>query len=182
MARPMTEANLRSAFAGESQAYMRYFLYSERARDKYPNTSRLLETIAHAERVHARNHYRNIQSKGEAVTVSMASFGSESTLEDPQIDIDGENFEIEEMYPDYLEITHAQKEYAAEISFRNAWEAEKTHTVFYERAKKSIEAGNDIDLGSICVCSVCGHTVEVEAPEQCPICNAKKIKFKAFSD
>jgi rubrerythrin len=182
LVRPMTEANLRSAFAGESQAYMRYFLYAERARDKYPNTSRLFEAIAYAECVHARNHYRNIRSKGEAVTVSMAGFGSESTLEDLQIGIDGENFEVEEMYPAYLEVAHAQKEYAAEISFRYALEAEKTHAVFYERAKKSIEAGNDIDLGPICVCSVCGHTVEGEAPEKCPICKAKKDKFKAFLD
>jgi rubrerythrin len=86
------------------------------------------------------------------------------------------------MYPAYMEVAHAQKEYAAEIRFRYAWEAEKTHAKFYERAKKSIEVGNDIDLGPICVSSVCGHTVEGEEPEECPICKAKKDKFKAFSD
>jgi rubrerythrin len=41
---------------------------------------------------------------------------------------------VEEMYPAFIEVAKAQKEYAAEISFRFAWEVEKTHAAFYERA------------------------------------------------
>jgi rubrerythrin len=182
MVRLMTEMNLRSAYAGESQAQMRYSIYSQRAEEGgFPNIARLFRAVAYAEWVHASNHYRNIQTKGDAVTVSMAGFGSMTTVEDLQIGIDGENFEVEEMYPAYLEVAHAQKEYAAEMSFRYAWEAEKTHAKFYEKAKEVADGGRDLELGPVCVCRVCGHTVEGEAPDQCPICKAKKDKFRVFT-
>jgi rubrerythrin len=119
MVRPVTEENLRSAYAGESQAHMRCGIYSQRAEERgLPNIARLFGAVAYVERVHASNHYRNITSKGDAVTVSVAGFGSRATPEGLQIGIDGEGFEMNEMYPAYLEVAHMQKEYAAEISFR----------------------------------------------------------------
>jgi len=181
LVRPMTETNLKSAFAGESQAHMRYAIFADRAEEKgFPNIARLFIVVSYAERVHASNHYKNIKSKGDAVTVSMAGFGSTTTSEDLQIGIDGENFEVEEMYPAYLEIAKMQKEYAAEISFRYAWEAEKTHAEFYRRAKEAADEGNDLELGPVGVCEVFGHTVEGEPPDVCPICKAKKDRFRIF--
>lgn len=182
MVRPVTEENLRSAYAGESLAHMRYGIYSQRAEERgLPNIARLFRAVAYAERVHASNHYRNITSKGDAVTVSVAGFGSRTIPEDLQIDIDGEDFEVNEMYPAYLEVAHMQKEYAAEISFRYAWEAEKTHAAFFRRAKEAVDSGGDLELGHVCVCSVWGHTVEGEVPDHCPICKAKRDKFRVFS-
>ncbi len=182
LVRPMTEANLKSAYAGESQAHMRYLIYSRRASENgLPDISRLFTAVAFAEQVHASNHYRNILGKGDAVTVSMAGFGSRTTPEDLEIGIAGETFEVEEMYPSYMEVAKAQKEYAAEMSFRYAWEAEKTHAEFYRRAKKAAEGGRDLDLKAVDVCTVCGYTVEGEAPEVCPICKAKKDKFRVFA-
>lgn len=182
MVRAMTEANLKSAFAGESQAHMRYSIYADRAaRSGFPNVSRLFRVVAHAERVHASNHYRNIRSKGSDATVSMAGFGSTTTSEDLDIGIEGESFEIEEMYPAYVEVARAQREFGAEVTFRYAWEAEKTHVVFYEKAKRSVDSGRDVELGPMGVCEVCGYTVEGEPPETCPICKATRDKFKIFS-
>lgn len=160
---------------------MRYSIFSHRAEETgFPNIARLFRAVAYSERIHASNHYNNIQTKEDAVTVSKAGFGSRATQEDLQIGIDGENFEVEEMYPAYLEVAHAQKEYAAEISFGYAWEAEKTHAEFYKRAKDTADSGEDTDLGLVCVCTVCGYTVEGEAPDNCPICKAKKEKFRVF--
>jgi len=85
------------------------------------------------------------------------------------------------MYPAYLEVAHMPKEYAAEISFRYAWEAEKTHAEFFQRAKEAADSGSDLELGPVYVCGVCGHTVEGEAPDPCPICKAKRNKFRVFS-
>jgi rubrerythrin len=176
----MTEGNLRSAYAGESQEHMRYTIYSQRADDGgLPNVARLFRAIAYSERIHASNHYRNIMSKRDAVTVSMAGFGSRTTAEDLQIGMDGENFEVHEMYPAYLEVARTQKEYAAEVSFSYAWEAEKTHAAFYQRAKDAAVSGDDLDLGKVCVCVVYGYTLEGEAPDTCPVCKAKKDKFRA---
>ena len=178
----MTETNLISAFAGESQAHMRYLIYADRANQKgYPNLAQLFTAVAYSEKIHAGNHYKNIQHKGEASMFSGALFGSRTVEEDLQNGIDGEHFEVDEMYPAYMEVAKAQKEYAAEISFRFAWEAEKTHAAFYERALDAVQNEKDLDLDQVGVCEVYGYTVEGEPPERCPICKAKKERFALFA-
>ena len=92
MVREMTETNLRSAYGGESQAHMRYLIFADRAKEKFPNVSRLFTATSAAERVHAGNHHKNITSKGAATVTSGAIFGASSTSEDLQAGIDGESF------------------------------------------------------------------------------------------
>ncbi len=179
--REMTETNLKSAYAGESQAHMRYTIYAKRAAEEgFPNVARLFTAVAFAEEVHASNHYKNIMSKGGSATVSAAVFGSRSTLEDLQAGIDGETFEINEMYPAYKTVAQAQGEKGAEDSFTWALEAEKIHVSLYQKAKQSVDRGVDIDLKPVQICEVCGYTVEGDAPERCPICGARKERFKSF--
>ncbi len=181
MVREMTETNLKSAYGGESQANMRYTLFAQKAEQEgYPNVARLFTAIAFAEQVHASNHYRNIKSKGGSVTVSMAVFGSRTTSENLEAGIEGETFEIREMYPAYKKIAEFQGEKGAEISFTWALQAEKIHASLYEKAKQTVDNGEDIDLDEMQICQVCGYTVEGDAPEQCPICNAPKERFKSF--
>jgi rubrerythrin len=177
----MTETNLKSAYAGESQANMRYTIYAKKAKEEgYPNVARLFTAVSFAEQTHASNHYRNIVSKGDSLTFSMAGFGSRTTSENLQVGIDGETFEITEMYPAYKAVAEFQGEKGAAISFTWALEAEKIHASLYKKAKQAVDQGKDVDLGTIQICPVCGHTVEGEAPERCPICNAPKDQFKAF--
>ena len=55
----MTGQNLRNAFAGKSQAHMKYLIFSEVAqKGQKPNISRLFKAIWYAEQVHAANHLR----------------------------------------------------------------------------------------------------------------------------
>jgi rubrerythrin len=74
-----------------------------------------------------------------------------------------------------------QKEYAAEVTFRFAWEAEKTHVALFKKAKAGIDEERDLDVGPIGVCDVCGYTVEGEPPDKCPVCKAKKERFKIYA-
>jgi rubrerythrin len=177
----MTETNLRSAFAGESQAHVRYKIFAERAeKSGFPNVARLFNAISLAERIHAGNHFRNILSKGGFQTVSAAVFGARNTSEDLQAGIDGETFEINEMYPTYKAVAQFQGEKAAETTFTWALEAEKTHVSLYKKAKQAADKEKDVVLGPVQICSICGYTVEGDAPDKCPICSATKEKFKAF--
>ena len=179
--REMTEGNLKSAYAGESQANMKYTIYAKKAREEgYPHIARLFTAVAFAEQIHASNHYRNILSKGGSITVSNAVFGSRTTLENLQAGIDGETFEINEMYPVYKKVAEFQGEKGAEISFSWALEAEKINANLYQKAKKAVDRGEDVDLGPIQICQVCGYTVEGDAPERCPICKALKKRFRSF--
>ncbi len=166
--RKMTEANLKDAFAGESQAHMKYLIFAEVAAEEgRPNLARLFRAIAYAEQVHATNHLREL--------------GLVRTSPDNLAEaIAGETFEVEEMYPAYHTVAELQGEKGALRSTHYALEAEKIHAAMYTRARESALAGKDAQVGKVHVCAICGHTVEGEAPERCPICQAPRAKFKAF--
>ena len=178
----MTAANLRSAFAGESMARMRYLIWAAQAEaDGFPNTARLFRAISAAEEVHATGHFNAMRDlQGPALVVAGGGFGLGSTSENLQAAIDGENFEVEEMYPAYLAEAQRQEERGAERSFRYALEAERIHAAMYAKAKQAVDAGGDVELGPVQICSVCGHTVEGDAPESCPVCGARKERFMGF--
>jgi len=166
--RKMTEKNLNEAFAGESQAHMRYLIFGDVAEKAgYKNIARLFRAISYAEQVHATNHYRNLGM-------------IKDTEDNLQVAIDGETYEVEEMYPVFNEVAKFQGEKGAETSTHYALEAEKIHAELYRKAKESVKNKKDLDIGDIYICSVCGYTTVGEAPEKCPVCGAPKSAFKKF--
>lgn len=183
MVHPDTESNLITGYTAENQAHRRYLRYADRAKKKgYTNISRLFKAVAFSENIHAGNHYKNIQNKNAIRVVSEADAGGRTVSEVIQRAVEGENYEVNEMYPAFMEEAKAQNEYAAEISFRFAWEAEKTHAAFFERAKNAVDKDEDLVLGDLGVCTVCGYTVEGDLPDRCPICKVKKTRFQLFPD
>jgi len=166
--RKMTEADLAAAFAGESQAHMRYKVFAEKAREEgLPNIARLFDAISYAEQVHATNHLRVLS-------------GINTTADNLDVAIEGENFEVQEMYPAYMAVAKLQDEKGAVLSMHYALEAEKIHASMYETAKQSAVAKKDISLGTMEICPICGYTVEGNAPDKCPVCGATRDKFRAF--
>jgi rubrerythrin len=112
----------------------------------------------------------------------MAVFGLGSTSQNLQGGIDGETYEITEMYPTYLEAAKFQGEEGARLSFYYALSGEKTHAALFQKAKKAIDSTRkDMALGPVQVCDVCGWTYEGEIPDKCPICGAAKEKFQTFA-
>lgn len=178
----MTEQNMINAFGGESQAHMRYTFFAEQARkEKLPNIARLFEAISFAETIHAWDHYRVLKHlNGGFVANSMAAFGPGDTMKNLGLAIDGETFEVEEMYPTYIETAEFQKEKAAKRSFEWSYKTEKEHLRLYKKAQEALKKGNDVALKAVQVCSVCGYTLEGDAPDTCPVCDAVKEKFIAF--
>lgn len=163
----MTEKNLKEAFAGESQAHMKYLAFAQKAEaEGKPNIAKLFRATAFAEQVHAINHLRVLGDIG-------------TTEENLQSGVEGEDFEIEEMYPAYDAVAKLQQEKDAIRTIHYAIEAEKIHSSFYSKAKQKIKENQDIDLEKINICPVCGYTSE-EAPDTCPVCGAKKEKFVEF--
>ena len=164
----MTEKNLKDAFAGESQAHMRYLIFADIAeQENKPNIARLFRAIAFAEQVHATNHLRSLDEIG-------------NTIENLQAAINGENFEVEEMYPAYDSVAKLQNERGAVRTIHYAIEAEKIHSAMYSEARQTAKEGKDVELGDVYICPVCGYTVEGELPDTCPVCGASKDKFVKF--
>ncbi len=164
----MTKKSLEEAFQGESMAHMRYLHFSDVAKEEgKENIARLFRAIAYAERVHAGNHFEELGNIGD-------------TVKNLQEGIDGENFEVNSMYPAYRAIAEIEEEYGAKTSINYALEAEKIHEKMYEEAKEAAEKDEDLELGDISICPKCGYTKEGEPPENCPVCGISSDKFKVF--
>ena len=178
----ITEQHLINAFGGESQAHMRYLIFADLAeKENFNNIARLFRAIAYAEYNHAMDHYRELTHlDGGFVANSMAAFGPGNTKKNLNLAILGETFEIEEMYPVYIDVAKFQAEKGAQQSFEWAYGTEIMHKMLYEKALESVNSGNDVTLGPIQVCTVCGYTLEGDAPDKCPLCQASKDKFIAF--
>ena len=83
-----TTDNLKTAFAGESQANRRYLAFAKKADDEgYEQVARLFRAAADAETVHAHAHLRVMGGIGE-------------TKANLQEAIGGETHEFTVMYPD----------------------------------------------------------------------------------
>ena len=178
----MTADNLRTAFGGESMAYMRYQIWGQEAKKEgLDNIGRLFFAISAAEKVHASNHFEVLSEQvGDALVPAMGGFGKTETPENLQGAIDGEVYESTEMYPSFLEVAGNQRENDARQSFYYALSAEKVHAKMYREAKKAAESGSDLDLGPVQICNVCGYTVEGDPPRECPICGATAEEFDSF--
>ncbi|NTU53375.1 MAG: rubrerythrin family protein, partial [Chlorobiaceae bacterium] len=88
---PTTHENLKNAFAGESQAFMKYTTFAEKAeKEGLKNIAKLFRTTAKAEMIHAQGHLAADEAIG-------------STAENLQAAIDGETYEHNEMYPPMYE-------------------------------------------------------------------------------
>jgi len=164
----MTKANLEAAFAGESQAYMKYLIFADVAeKDGFPEAARLFRAIGHAERVHATNHLKQLGGIGKTPDNLTTAFS-------------GEHYEVTEMYPAFDAVAKLQGEKGAIRSFYYANEAEKIHEVMFKEAHATITSGSDIESAHIYICPVCGHTHIGEAPDKCPVCGVPKDRYLEF--
>jgi rubrerythrin len=161
-----TEEGLKEAFAGESQANRKYLAFAEKAdKEGFSQVAKLFRAAAAAETVHAHNHFR-------------ALGGIKSTLENIKAAIEGEHYEFNKMYPEFIEAAKNEGNKEAERTFHYANEVEKVHHKLYERALEVLEKGKDLEKSEIYICPVCGYTHEGEPSDKCPVCGALKKVFK----
>jgi rubrerythrin len=160
-----TADNLKAAFAGESQANRKYLAFAKQADAAgYPQIAKLFRAAAEAETVHAHAHLRVLKGVG-------------STADNLQAAIDGEGYEFQKMYPEFVKEAEKDGDKAALVSFKNAMAVEQTHHKLYSEALVSLKSGKDLAKAAIFVCAVCGHTAVGGAPDKCPVCGAMKEKF-----
>ena len=158
-----TEQNLKDAFSGESQANRKYLAFAQKAEaEGHTQVAKLFRAAAEAETVHAINHLRELG-------------GIQSTDKNLNTALSGESYEFQKMYPQMIADAKAEGIQGALRSFTLANEVEKVHAALYEKAIKNLDRSVDADYW---VCQVCGYTAEGEAPDECPVCKAKKQAFK----
>ena len=178
----MTAENLRSAFGGESMAHMRYRIWGEQAtKDGFANVGRLFLATSDAEEVHATLHFNAMKDiKGDFQVTAGAGFGKTTTSENLQGAIDGELFEVEQMYPAYIEVAKMQGEDSAVRAMKFAIDAEKVHAELFTEAKNAVDAGKDLEVKEVSLCPICGFISLTGEEDKCPLCGAKKEIFVQY--
>lgn len=181
----MTADFLRSAFGGESMAHMRYIAWGGHAmKEGFPNIAKLYQAIAHAELVHAHNHFKALRDNTGGFKVdSGGEFGLKSVAENLVWAIEGEKGEVDQMYPVYMQTAEYQGEKEAVRSFHYALEAEKIHVEMFSQAREYALKNTDMPLGNdaVYICPVCGFTHIGEYHDSCcPVCKVKKSLFVPF--
>lgn len=158
-----SEKNLAEAFAGESQANRKYLAFAKQAeKEGFAQVAKLFRAAAEAETVHAHSHLKQLG-------------GIKSTKENLEAAIGGEAFEFKEMYPQMIKDAEAEGNKGALRSFNFANAVEKIHHALYQKALDNLGKNAETDYY---VCGICGYTAEGEAPDECPVCKAKKQAFR----
>ena len=158
-----TEANLQTAFAGESQARNKYTYYASAARKEgYVQIAKFFEETAGNEKEHAKIWFKLLHD-GEVPS-------TEQNLKDAAA---GENYEWTEMYAQFAK--EAREEGFTRIAalFEMVGKIEKEHEERYRKLLEAVEKGTvfaDVEE-QVWICSNCGHIhIGKEAPSVCPVC------------
>jgi len=160
-----TLGNLKTAFAGESQANAKYLAFAEKAaRDGLPVVAKLFRAVAAAEAIHARNHLKAMDA-------------IKSTLENLTEAQGGEDYEITTMYPPMIATAEAEGDKKAVRSMHFALEVEKVHYELYGMAIAAVTEGRDLTATTAHVCPICGHTVIGDTPDSCPVCGCPGERY-----
>ena len=165
-----TEANLMTAFAGESQARNKYTFYASKAKkDGYVQIANLFEETANNEKEHAKLWFKLLHgSIGDTV----------DNLKDAAA---GENYEWTDMYAGFAKTAREEGfDHIADL-FEGVAKIEKEHEARYLKLVENLENGlvfsRDGDV--IWQCSNCGHIViGKKAPEVCPVCAHPQAYFQ----
>ena len=166
-----TEKNLKTAFAGESQARTKYNLYGIVARKEgYEQIGELFDITARNELEHAAMWFKELNG------------GSYSNTEANLIDAAaGENYEWEDMYVRFAEEAREEGFLQLAKKFEMVAQIEQEHEERYKKLLANIKNGEVFHSEEKVAweCMECGHLhYGNDAPGKCPVCGADKAKFK----
>lgn len=168
-----TEANLRAAFAGETQARSKYDYFASQAKKEgYGHIAELFAETAENEKEHAKIWMKLLSGIG-------------TTAENLKAAADGENHEWTDMYMRFAEEAKAEGfDDIAEL-FRQVGEIEREHERRFLALLENVENGTVFIKDEIVIwqCGNCGHVVVgKKAPEVCPVCSHPKSYFRIKSE
>ena len=165
-----TEANLMTAFAGESQACVKYQYYASKAKkDGYVQIADIFEETSRNEKEHAKLWFKLLHDGMPATTVNLADAA------------DGENYEWTDMYEGFARVAREEGFDTIAALFDGVGKVEKEHEARYRKLLANIEGGLVFsrDEDQIWQCGNCGHIViGKKAPEVCPVCAHPQAYFQ----
>jgi rubrerythrin len=132
-----TEANLKAAFAGESQANRRYLYFAQKADiEGYNDVAAVFRSTAEGETGHAHGHLEYLEASGDPAT----GLPIGETSHNLKAAVAGETHEYTDMYPGMAKT--AREEGFDEIAdwFETLGKAEKSHAGKFQKTLDTLEA------------------------------------------
>ncbi|MCQ2115670.1 MAG: rubrerythrin family protein [Bacteroidales bacterium] len=168
-----TEANLKAAFAGESQARNMYTYFASKAKkDGFEQIAALFLKTAENEKEHAKMWYKEL-------------YGIGTTSENLLKAAEGENYEWTDMYETFAKEAEEEGFTALAAKFRGVAAVEKHHEERYRALLKNVETAAVFEKSEVKVweCRNCGHIcVGTKAPEVCPVCAHPQAYFEVCEE
>ncbi len=169
-----TEQNLLKAFAGESQARMRYDYFAKQAKKEgLEQISAIFAETAGNEKEHAKRFFKFLEGGPVEITAAYPAGIIGTTLQNLKAAAEGENEEWTELYPEFARIAEEEGFKDVAVAFKMIAKVEKAHETRYSRLYKNLEEGKVFEKDGVVVwkCRNCGYLHEgKKAPKVCPAC------------
>ena len=170
-----TEANLMTAFAGESQANTKYTYYASKAKKEgYNQISNIFTETAGNEKEHAKIWFKLLHD-GDIP----------STLDNLNDAAAGENYEWTDMYATFAKEAREEGFEKIAFLFEAVGKIEKEHEERYRKLIKNIQEGKVFKKDGLVVwkCANCGYIhVAENAPAVCPVCAHPQSFFEVKAE
>lgn len=172
-----TLRNLNTAFEGESNAANRYAIFAKAAdAEGHPQVAKLFRAASAAEAIHRDTHKEAILALGGTpATFQLEAVTPASTEANLNAAIQGESYERDTMYPEFLALAKTDDARAAIRTFEFALAAEKEHAKLYAEALATLGKNAPADYY---VCNVCGMTLTELPAKKCPSCRKSKDEYQ----
>lgn len=158
-----TWKNLEQAFAGESQAAIKYQYYASQAKkDGFEQISAIFDETSHNEKEHAKIWYK-LMHDGKV----------DGTSKNLELAAAGENYEWTDMYAEFAKVAEEEGFTAIAYQFKAVAAIEKAHEERYRALLSNVEMQKVFEKSeeTMWECRNCGHLViGKKAPGVCPVC------------
>jgi len=169
-----TEKNLLAAFAGESQARMRYTYFASKAKKEgFEQIAAIFAETAEQEKEHAKREFKFLEGGEVEIVAAYPAGVIGSTCENLLAAAAGEDYESGTMYPAFAKT--AEQEGFKDIAgfFNRVTIAESKHKERYMALAENLKQGRVFKRPEPkrWICRNCGYVHEgPEAPGTCPLC------------
>ncbi len=168
-----TEANLRTAFSGESEARNKYTYFASVAKKEgYEQIAALFLKTAENEKEHAKMWFKELGGLGDTAQNLLSA-------------AEGENYEWTDMYATFAKEAEEEGFTALAAKFRMVGEVEKHHEERYRALLHNVEMQEVFAKGELTMweCRNCGHLVMgKKAPQVCPVCAHPQSYFEVRAE
>ena len=178
----LTEKNLLTSFAGESQARMRYTYFAEEARrEGFEQIAAIFLETAEQEKMHAERMFRFLEGGMVEIHADYPAGTIQTTMDNLRAAATGEHEEWYEMYPMFADVAEEEGFKEIAIMYRAICVAEQQHEERYLRLLGNMEREHVFHRPEPVTwqCRKCGYTFTgKKAPDRCPACLNPKGYFE----